>query len=288
MIKHTIHIVCGPTASGKSSYALDLADKENGVIINCDSLQIYDGLPTLTAQPDEHERERVPHKLYAVLHPNEVCSAGNWREMVMPIIEDILANGQTPIITGGTGLYIKALMDGLSPMPDIPDDVRQAASDLCDDIGAPALHDKLREHDPVMADRLDPHNKARLIRAWEVLQATGKSLAEWQDLPLETPPDDWDFKVHKIMPDREVLYQRCHDRFDAMMNGGVVDEVKAFQARIDTGEVKNGVPITKALGFKPLVAYLDGEMSKDDAIDRAKTDTRHYAKRQMTWFRNQV
>lgn len=288
MDNKTIHIVCGPTASGKSGFAMDLAERENGIIINCDSLQIYSDLPILTAQPNANDREKIPHMLYGTLHPNDVCSAGNWREMVIPVIEKIIENEQKPIITGGSGLYIKALMQGLSPMPDIPDDVRKHASATQKRLGNPAFHEALSARDPIIGERLDPHNSARLIRAWEVLDTTGKSLSEWQNLPLETPPAHWDFTVHTIMPERETLYERCHERFDWMINNGALDEVRAFQTHIDNGDVDVGVPLTKALGFQPLCAYLNGDMSKDDAITRAKTDTRHYAKRQMTWFRNQI
>lgn len=286
--KNTIHIVAGPTASGKSAHAMELAEKHNGVIINCDSQQIYDGLPILSAQPSNEDKAQIPHKLYAALHPNEVCSAGNWREMVEPIIEDVIQNGQTPVICGGTGLYIKALIDGLSPMPDIPDEVRARVVARYEADGAEKFYADLEARDPEMASRFHVNHKARIIRAMEVLEATGKSLAEWQKLDRTPPPAHWNFEVHKVLPERERLYERCNERFVWMLDNGALGEVEEFDNRLQSGEVNDGVPLTKALGFKELRSHLRGEMEKDEAITRAQTITRNYAKRQMTWFRNQL
>lgn len=284
----TIYIVAGPTASGKSARAIELAKEHDGVIINCDSLQIYDALPMLTAQPSEEDFAEVPHRLYAHLHPNDVCSAGNWRELAMPVIEEVLTQGKTPIICGGTGLYIRALTDGLSPIPDIPDDVRNAVVEKYESIGAEEFYKELEARDPEMAARFHVNHKARIIRAMEVLEATGKSLAEWQKLEREGPPEHWKFEIETIIPERETLYDRCNRRFLQMIDMGVMDQVEEFSARIERGEVNEGVPVTKALGFKPLRAYMKGQMSLEDAIEQSQIDTRHYAKRQTTWFRNQI
>ena len=284
----TIHIIAGPTASGKSAKAMELARKNNGVIINCDSLQIYNALPILTAQPNEEEKAEIPHRLYAALHPNEVCSAGNWREMVEPIIHETIENGQNPIICGGTGLYIKALIDGLSPMPDIPQEVRDSVVARYERLGAQEFYNELKARDPVMAERFHVNHKARIIRAMEVLEATGRSLAEWQELDRIPPPEHWNFEIHKVLPDRETLYERCNIRFEKMLEMGALDEVRDFDAKLKSGEVNEGVPVCKALGFKQLRAYLNDKTSLDEAITRAQTITRNYAKRQMTWFRNQL
>ncbi|MCC6598022.1 MAG: tRNA (adenosine(37)-N6)-dimethylallyltransferase MiaA [Alphaproteobacteria bacterium] len=283
-----IHIVAGPTASGKSAKALALAQALDGVIINCDSLQIYDALPLLTAQPSAQEQKATQHRLYSVLHPNAVCSAGNWREMVIPEIEGVLAAGKVPIVCGGTGLYIKTLIEGLSPMPDVPDAIRAEAVDLQKNLGNPAFYAALQACDPVMAERLHPFHTARLVRAYEVMAATGKSLAAWQDIPREGPPAHWHFEIHKIMPEREESKSRCDARFEWMLENGALDEVEALDRRLVAGEVHENVPVTKALGFKPLRAYLRGEMSRAEAVERAKVETRRYAKRQVTWFRHQL
>lgn len=284
----TIHIIAGPTASGKSAKAMELAEQLNGVIINCDSQQIYDGLPILSAQPSDEDKDRIQHRLYAELHPNNVCSAGNYREIVEPVIEDIISNGQAPIICGGTGLYIKALMEGLSPIPDIPDKVRDKVVAHYEDVGAEKFYQELEARDPEMAARFHVNHKARIIRAMEVLEATGKSLAEWQKMPRQGSPEHWTFDIHKILPEREELYDRCNRRLEWMVENGALEETAEFTKRIESGEIKEGVPLCKALGFKELRAHLDGELSLEQAVETAQGITRRYAKRQVTWFRNQL
>lgn len=284
----TIYVIGGPTASGKSAFALDLAAKHNGVIINADSMQIYDGLPTLTAQPPCEDMDKAEHALYGVLHPNTPCSAGNWREMVEPLITQLLRKGKTPIICGGSGLYIKALIEGLSPIPDIPEDVRERVVRLQKELGNPTFHLELQKRDPVMANRFHPFHTARLVRAMEVLEATGKSLAEWQEIPPLLPPENWRFDITLIMPEREILYDRCNRRFLQMMENGVMDEVETYHKLLTNGEVEDNKPLNKALGFKPLRRYLLGEISKEHAIELSQNETRRYAKRQVTWFRHQI
>lgn len=286
--KKTIHIIAGPTASGKSAQALKLAQETDGIIINCDSLQIYDGLHILTAQPPADDLKQAPHMLYSHLHPNDPCSAGNWREIVEPLIHDVLAQGKTPIIVGGSGLYIRALTDGLSPIPDIPQDVRDAAMAKQQELGNPAFHAELEKRDPVMSARFHPFHTARLVRAWEVLEATGKSLSEWQQLTRLKPPEHWDFQIDIIIPARPVLHQRCNDRFVWMLDNGALEETESFAARVENGEVHHNVPLLKALGYRELLSYIKGERSKDEAIEKAQARTRQYAKQQVTWFRNQI
>lgn len=283
-----IHIIGGPTASGKSARAIEIARSHNGVIINCDSMQIYDGLHMLTAQPPKEDLEQAEHLLYSALHPNETCSAGNWREMVEPIIHDIISQGKAPVIVGGSGLYIKALTDGLSPIPDIPQDVRDAAMARQQELGNPAFHEDLAKRDPVMAERFHSHHTARLVRAWEVLEATGKSLAEWQKMERIAPPDNWKFDIEIIIPDRPILHQRCNDRFVWMMDNGALEEVEKFARRVEDGEIHHNVPLLKALGYRELRAYIKGDISKTESIEKAQARTRQYAKQQVTWFKNQV
>lgn len=286
--KSTIYVIGGPTASGKSARAIELARELNGEIINCDSLQIYDGLHMLTAQPPPEDMVIVPHKLYAHLHPNDPCSAGNWSEMVQPVIMDILSRGKTPIIVGGSGLYIKALTDGLSPMPDVPQEVRDQAIALHKKLGNPAFHEELKKRDSIMAERFHPFHTARLVRAWEVLEATGMSLAQWQKKDRLAPPDNWHFEFEIIIPERPIQHERCNARFLWMIENGVIDEVEAFAKRIDNGEIRPNVPLVKALGYPQLLAYVKGNLSKEDAITQAQARTRQYAKQQVTWFRNQI
>lgn len=267
---------------------MTLARQHDGVIINCDSQQIYDGLPILSAQPSEEDKAEIPHRLYAALHPNDVCSAGNWRELAEPLIEEIIKTGKTPIICGGTGLYIKALIEGLSPIPDIPQNVRDKVVARYEELGAEQFYDELRSRDPEMAARFHVNHKARIIRAMEVLDATGKSLADWQKEDRLAPPAHWDFEIHKILPEREELYDRCNRRLLWMVENGALEEVEDFDTRLQSGEIKEGVPLCKALGFKELRAHLKGEVPLEDAIEKAQGITRRYAKRQVTWFRNQL
>lgn len=283
-----IHLVIGPTASGKSAFALDLAKKTNGIIVNADSRQVYSDLPILTAQPSQEEKESIPHELYGVLDPNETCSAGIWRSMAQGVIEKILAHGKTPVVVGGTGLYIKALTEGLSPIPLVPEHIRIAAIQKQQELGNPAFHAALAERDPAMAARFHPHHTARLVRAWEVLEATGKSLSEWQKEAKDAPPPEWIFETHKIMPERDILNQRCDERFLKMLEEGVLEEVRGFDRKITGREVAADAPLTRSLGFRPLQDYVQGRISREEAIERAQSETRQYAKRQVTWFRNQL
>jgi tRNA dimethylallyltransferase len=286
--KAEIHIIAGPTASGKSARALELAAQKNGVVINADSMQVYDALPILTAQPSEEDKEKAPHLLYGALSPNETCSAGRWCDMARTAIEETLKNDQTPIITGGSGLYIKALMEGLSPIPEVPPEIRGSLNALHAEIGTEKLYDELKKHDPLTAANLDPSNPMRIIRALEVFEHTGQPLAAWQKEDKLAPPADWDFKVEIIIPERDVLHDRCNRRFDLMLKSGALDEVKDLSDKIDAREIPETVAITKALGFKPLRAHIKEQLSKEAAIEQSQAETRQYAKRQITWFRNQM
>jgi tRNA dimethylallyltransferase len=284
----TIHIVAGPTAGGKSAYALKLAREKNGVIINCDSMQIFDGLHVLTAQPPAEDLAAAPHKLYSALKAGKHCSAGIWQELATKEIETALANGQTPIICGGTGLYIRVLMEGLSPMPQTPSGIRDEAIQRQKEIGTEAMHAELTKIDPEIAARFHPQHTARIVRAWEVFKATGRKLSDWQKETKNAPPSHWQFEIHKIVPERETLYKNCDDRFVKMLELGALKEVKNFAAEIDAGNVPATTLLAKAHGFGYLRQHLQGKLSLEQAISLSQTETRQYAKRQMTWFKNQL
>lgn len=284
----TIHIIAGPTASGKSALALLRAKETNGAVVNCDSRQIYNELPILTAQPTKDDMDEAPHYLYGTLHPDEVCSAGSWRELAMPLLEQLLADGVTPIVTGGNGLYIKTLIEGISPIPQVPDDIRAAAVQKQRELGNPAFHEELKKRDPETAALYHPMHTARLIHAWEILEETGKPLAHWQSLPKNAPPDDWRFDITVVMPDRETLYSKCDARFHQMIEMGAVEELEAFDEKVKRGEISKDATLVKTVGAPALRAWREGRITKEDAITLAQTETRQYAKRQMTWFRNQI
>lgn len=276
-------VIAGPTASGKSGLALAIAREFGGVVINADSMQVYDALPLLTARPSEEDMAQVPHRLYAVLPPSELCSAARWGALAAAEMEAAWAAGQLPILTGGTGLYLRAVMEGLSPIPDIPDEIRTQARALLAERGNAAFHALLAERDPEMAARLDPGNSQRLARAWEVLEATGRSLAQWQDEPRQGGvAANWFSLV--LAPERPRLYAQCESRFRAMMAAGALDEVRAFEAL----RLPPDLPIAKALGRRELAAHLAGEMELEAAVAAACQATRNYAKRQGTWFRHQM
>ena len=283
-----IKVIAGPTASGKSALAIETAQACNGVIINADALQVYDALPLLTAQPSDADKAEVPHLLYNAIPPTEICSATRWTDMAVKAIKDTLAQEKTPILVGGTGLYLKTLMEGLSPVPDIPPDIRGMMIERQKEMGNPAFHAAFKQHDPIMAARLHPNDTQRLIRAWEVLEATGESLATWQTQPPVPPVPEWQYDVLILNPPRDVLYDRCNKRFLVMMDQGALEETRAYDAQINKGPVISEGGVTQALGFRPLQAYLHGHMSLEQAIEQAQTDTRQYAKRQVTWLRNQV
>jgi tRNA dimethylallyltransferase len=284
----TIHIIAGPTASGKSALALERAKELGGEIINVDSRQIYSELPILSAQPPDADKTIVPHHLYGTLHPNDTCSAGSWRDMATPIIEDLLSKNIVPIITGGNGLYLKTLMEGISPIPDVPPDIRLAAVARQQELGNPAFHEELEKRDPETAALYHPMHTARLIHAWEILEATGKPLAYWQSIPKIRPPDDWFFAITIVMPERETLYARCDSRFEQMLAAGAAEELESFDAKVGRGEISTQSVLIKTVGAAPLRAWREGRISREDAIALAQTETRQYAKRQTTWFKNQI
>ncbi|PZP56175.1 MAG: tRNA (adenosine(37)-N6)-dimethylallyltransferase MiaA [Micavibrio aeruginosavorus] len=284
----TVHIICGPTASGKSARGLDLAREKNGVIINADSLQIYNRLPILTAQPSGEDKEIVPHRLYNLLEPNLQMTAGAWRQLALTEIDFAIENNQAPIIVGGTGFYLKSLIEGLSPIPEIPASIRIAAEDLMDELGIDGFHEIMREKDPVMAARLHPNDRQRNLRAYEVLVYTGESLAEWQKAPKVEPDPRLVFDIEIIIPERDILYARCDERFKQMVKIGAIEEVAKLDDDIMAGRVNIDAPITRALGFDALQQHVRGELDLETAIFMAQNETRHYAKRQTTWFRNQI
>lgn len=284
----TIHVIAGATASGKSAYAIKLAQKLGGIIINADSLQLYNALPILTAAPSYQDKAQVPHVLYAALEPHEACSAGNWREMAGQQIGKAFAKGAVPIIVGGSGLYLKALMQGLAPIPDIPSKARSKACADFDEMGAGAFFERLKAHDPNTAARLHPNHKARVLRAWEVFDATGRGLSDWHKAKAQGPLYNWNFNVRIIMPARDVLYARCNERFCKMIEMGALDEVRAFEDAIKDGGIPQNASIHKALGLSHLRAHLKGGLNLDKAIELAQGDTRRYAKRQVTWLRGQL
>lgn len=278
--RQKVVMIAGPTASGKSGLAAALAAEFDGVVINADAMQVYRELSVLTARPGDEAMAAVPHRLYGVLSGKEACSAGRWRALALRECETALAAGRLPILAGGTGLYLQALEEGLSAVPEIPADIRAAVRAELAETGAAALHARLAERDPVMAARLSPTDGQRLARAWEVLEATGRSLADWQNEAGEPAP--YRFIKLCLLPPREQLYADCDRRLAAMVEAGALEEVEALLAR----DFDPGLPVMKSLGVPEFAAHLRGETSLEAALSQAQQATRRYAKRQMTWLRH--
>jgi len=248
-------------------------------------MQVYREIPVLSAAPNAQDQKTVPHKLYGILSIKELCSAAKWRDMAIEAIEDTFKNGKVPILTGGTGLYIKALIDGLSPIPSIPESVRIQAAKEYASLGGKTFKEQLSAIDSETAARLDENDSQRLIRAWEVYLHTGKPLSHYQNIQREKPPHDWFFNIHILLPERTILYNRINARFDTMVDNGMMDEVKAVHSIPNLSPLLSSL---KALGLPHLRATITEKEPLESAIEKAKAASRQYAKRQYTWFRNQL
>ncbi|HET8727456.1 MAG TPA: tRNA (adenosine(37)-N6)-dimethylallyltransferase MiaA [Alphaproteobacteria bacterium] len=275
-------VIGGPTASGKSGLALDLARVLDGVVINADSMQVYRELSVLTARPGPADMAHAPHRLYGVLSGEERCSVARWRAMSLAEIDAAHGAGKLPIVVGGTGLYLRALMAGLADIPEIPEPIRAATGELFEALGGAAFHDELRRRDPKAATRLPPGDRQRLVRAFEVMAATGRSIVDWQNEPAAAS-QGLSFHAIALMPEREPLYAACNARFLAMMDSGALDEVRDLAH----AELDPSLPVMKALGVPELLGHLAGNLMLDEAVAAAQQATRRYAKRQLTWFRHQ-
>jgi tRNA dimethylallyltransferase len=278
-------VIAGATASGKSALALELAADIGGTVINADSMQIYRDLPILTAQPDAASMAVVPHRLYGALSLDDPATAARWAELAAVEIKAAWEAGRPPFLVGGTGLYLRALLEGFAPIPEIDPAYRAEARALLAELGAARLHARLQERDPETAAMLQPSDSQRLMRAWEVLAATGKPLAWWQRQP-STPPLAVAALSFVTAPARDQLYAACDDRLITMIAKGAVEEVAAARrAYLGADQQQAGF---KALGFRDLARHLDGDLSLEEAVAAAQQTTRNYAKRQGTWFRRQL
>lgn len=276
-------IVAGPTASGKSALALDLAERLGGAVINADSMQVYRDLRILTARPTPEEEARVPHLLYGVRDAAQPASAGWWRQAALAAMGQARAEGRLPILCGGTGLWLSALVKGIGTIPPVPPPVREAARTLAAMIGAEALHARLAAADPETAATLEPGDSQRVIRAWEVLQATGEGLSSWWRKGQE-PPAPWRFAMILLKPPRAEVRAAIDARFLAMLAAGALEEVRGLAAR----GLDPALPAMKAHGMPNLAAALAGRIPLAQATAEGQAMVRQYAKRQDTWFRHQA
>lgn len=277
-------LIAGPTASGKSALALSLAERIGGTVINADSMQVYGDLRVLTARPTRQEEARAPHLLYGHVDAAEDYSVGRWLGDAERALAEAERAMRLPIFVGGTGLYFKALTQGLSTIPAVPREVRERVRGEAEAVASAELHGKLASADPQTAAKLRPSDRQRIIRALEVFAATGRSLAEWHErpgVPLIRPEET---VAVFLSVERAALHARIDARFDAMLGTGALDEVRALAAR----KLDPRLPLMKAHGVPWLMRHLAGEISLEEAAAGGKADTRRYAKRQETWFRHQM
>jgi len=277
-------LIAGPTASGKSALALALAEKIGGTIVNADSMQVYRDLRVITARPTPAEEARVPHRLYGHVDAGENYSVGRWCRDVGEALNEIAAQGRVAILVGGTGLYFKALTTGLAAVPPIPAEIRGQVRARMASEGAAALHGELASLDPVTAQRLMVNDRSRISRALEVVLATGRSLTDWHREGMPALVDSARAAKIFLTCERKQLVARIETRFAAMLKAGALDEVRALERR----QLDPLLPAMKAHGVPWLIRHLNGEISLDEAAAGAIMDTRRYAKRQLTWFRNQM
>ncbi|MEE4200144.1 tRNA (adenosine(37)-N6)-dimethylallyltransferase MiaA [Erythrobacter sp.] len=279
-----VALIAGPTASGKSAAALALAEAlekagRRPVIVNADSMQVYSDIPILSAAPSEEEQDRVPHRLYGAWDGADACSAADWAKAARAEIDAAHEDGAVPILVGGTGLYLKVLIEGIAPIPEIDPEVREVVRAMDRGIA----HAALAIEDPLRAATLDPGDSQRIARALEVKRSTGVTLADWQQAKSGGIGEEVDVHAAVLMPERQWIYERCDKRFAQMVAGGAVEEVEALLAR----SLSPDLPVMRAIGVREIAALIAGDMTKDEAIAEGAQATRRYAKRQFTWLRNQ-
>ncbi|WP_380879188.1 tRNA dimethylallyltransferase [Sphingomonas sp. DBB INV C78] len=274
-----VALIAGPTASGKSALALALAEKTGGVVINADASQVYRDLRLLSARPLAEEEARAPHRLFGHIDGAESCSAARWADEAKAEIATTHASGRLPILVGGTGLYIRTLIDGIAPVPDIDPAVRAVVRAL----PVAEAHAALAEEDPEAAARLNPADTTRVARALEVVRSTGRPLSQWQELREGGIGQAVRIVPAILLPPRDWLRTRCDRRFEAMLDEGAIAEVEALIAR----RLDPGLPVMRAIGVPEIAEFLGERLDRETMVDRATAATRQYAKRQYTWFRQQ-
>ena len=274
-------MICGPTAAGKSGLALALAEAWGGTVINADSMQLYRDLRVVTARPDAADEARAPHRLYGVVDGAERASVAAWLDLLAVEVAAARDAGSLPIVIGGTGMYLQAALDGIAPIPEVPRDIHKACLDELASQGGAAFRAALATHDPSTAARLFDGDSQRLVRAMGVVRATGRSISAWQTDPHQGALSGVPLRL-AVMPPRDETYDRIDRRFAMMMETGAVEEVTTLAGR----RLDPSLPVMKALGVREIMAMQAGEISRERAIELASRDSRHYAKRQMTWIRN--
>jgi tRNA dimethylallyltransferase len=275
-----IALIAGPTASGKSARAIALAEREHGTVINADASQVYRDLRILSARPSAEEEARVPHRLFGYRDGAQACSAADWAADAKAAVAETLAAGRLPVLVGGTGLYIRTLLDGIAPVPEIEPQIRAAVRTLT----AAEAHAALLHEDPAAAARLHPNDTGRLQRALEVIRSTGRPIAAWRESRVGGIADSVRIELETILMPVAELYARCDERVDRMIAAGAVAEVAALRER----RLDPALPVMRAIGVNELSQWLDAKLPLEEAVAAVKQATRNYAKRQRTWLRHQM
>ena len=285
MRKNPVLVIAGPTASGKSALAAEAAQALNGVVLNCDSMQIYKDIPIIAAAPTEEEKKLAEHRLFEIYDCDKRGNVVDWLDLCVKEIHNLWAENKLPVVVGGTGFYVEALLNGVTPIPQTPAEVRENVLKRLNETGLTGLYAELLQKDAKIAAKLNQNDKTRIIRALEVIEATGIKLSEWYEKPLIQKLPEADFITVKIMPELDVIAERCCLRLDKMVNElGVLAEIEQLLKR----GVDENMPAMKALGVPELSLFIKGQMSLKEALDLAKLHTRQYAKRQRTWLKNKM
>ncbi|ACV74741.1 MAG: tRNA (adenosine(37)-N6)-dimethylallyltransferase MiaA [Zymomonas mobilis] len=278
--KHPVLLIAGPTASGKSQLAIAMGIKTNGIIINADASQLYTDLQILTARPSDADEKILPHRLFGIQDGSEPASAVFWAELAKKEIKNAHESGRLPILVGGTGLYIRTLLEGIAPIPDIDPELREEVRSM----SVEEAYSALQQEDPMAADRLRPADKTRIMRALEVMRSTGHPLHYWQQKKTGGIANEIKLQSFVIIPPANILRSRCDKRFDQMLEQGAEKEVIRLMGR----QLPADLPIMRAIGVREIASYIRGEIDRLTMIEKAKAATRQYAKRQRTWFRHQT
>ncbi len=281
---NSVVVIAGPTASGKSGLAIDLAKRYNGVVINADASQVYKNIPIISAAPTLEDKQQAEHMLYEVFEADKNGSVSEWLRLVVEAIRSVWKRGKLPIVVGGTGFYIESLVKGVSPIPETGDEIKQQVRKIFESGGVSGGYSYLKKVDAKGALRVNPNDTTRVRRALEIFLDTGKSIDEWFNEPFVNCLPEADFKVVALLPKLSDVEERCSKRFDSMMQNGALDEIRKLK-ELDLSE---NMPVMKAIGVPELSDYLDGKSSLEEAVAVAKLHTRQYAKRQLTWFRNRL
>lgn len=277
-------VIAGPTASGKSALAIDVARILNSAVLNCDSMQIYKNIPIISAAPSYEDKKLIEHKLYEIYECSKRGNVVEWLNLCVAEIQKLWADNKIPVVVGGTGMYIDALINGITPIPEIPTDIRTEIQQRLECCGLEFLYNFVRQNDATIAQKLNPNDKTRIVRAAEILLYTGKKVSEWYEIPLIKKLPEAEFLVIKILPDINVIEQRCRDRLDKMVELGALKEIEYLAQQ----KISESLPAMKALGVPELMRFIKGECSLEEALSEAKLHTRQYAKRQRTWLKNKL